>query len=67
MQWSEILILIAYAVFTSIPVFVAIKRKCKDIALINLLSSFLSWTVIGWIAALLWAMKGQTDESVTAI
>jgi uncharacterized membrane protein (UPF0182 family) len=67
MRWTEIFILVAYAVFTSIPVFIAIRRRCKDITLINLLSFYLSWTVIGWVGALLWAIFGETEDSAKAL
>ena len=67
MRWTGILILVAYAVLTSIPVFIAISRRCKEITLINLLSFYLSWTVIGWVGALLWAILGETEDSTTAL
>jgi hypothetical protein len=62
MTWLELLSLVVYAVFTSIPVFIAIRRKCKNITLINLLSFYLSWTVIGWVVALVWALKDETES-----
>ena len=38
-----------------IPIFVALKRQCKKFNGIAVLNIFLGWTILGWVAALIWA------------
>jgi hypothetical protein len=57
----ETMLLIAGALMTSIPFAIAYKRKCASFVLIDLLSFFLSWTLIGWVAAMAWAIWGKSD------
>jgi hypothetical protein len=45
-----------------LPSIVALARNKRDIASIILLNFFLGWTMIGWIVALVWALK--TDYPV---
>jgi hypothetical protein len=40
-----------------LPSIVAIARSKRDIAGIILLNFFLGWTMIGWVVALVWAVK----------
>jgi hypothetical protein len=49
------------AVLTAVPGMIASKRRCADITLIYLLSFFLSWTIVGWIGAMAWAIWGKSD------
>jgi hypothetical protein len=50
-----------------IPIVIAEKRKCKNLPWIYFLAFFLSWTVLGGIAAIVWALCGeprlQTDSN----
>jgi Superinfection immunity protein len=46
--------------FSVVPVIVAARRRCKNQFSIYLLSFFLGWTVIGGLAALFWALWGET-------
>jgi len=48
-------------VLTAVPCIIASKRKCANIALIYLLSFFFSWTIVGWIGAMAWAIWGKSD------
>jgi len=57
----QTVLLIFGAILTVIPFVIAFKRKCKNFILIDLLSFFLSWTIIGWIAAMVWAIWGKSD------
>jgi hypothetical protein len=43
-----------------LPSIVALARSKRDIVAILLLNFFLGWTAIGWIVALIWAVKGDT-------
>lgn len=40
-----------------LPSIIALARSKRDIASIVLLNFFLGWTMIGWIVALIWAVK----------
>jgi len=46
---------------SAIPCVIACKRKCASFVLIDLLSFFLSWTIIGCVIAMAWAMGGESD------
>jgi hypothetical protein len=52
---------ITFALMSVLPCFIAYKRNCKNFILIDLLSFFLSWTIVGWIAAMAWAILGKSD------
>jgi len=40
-----------------LPSIIALARNKRDILAIFLLNLFLGWSVIGWIVALVWAVK----------
>jgi hypothetical protein len=40
-----------------LPSIIALGRNKRDITAIVLLNFFLGWTMIGWIVALIWAVK----------
>jgi hypothetical protein len=40
-----------------LPSIIALARSKRDIAGIILLNFFLGWTMIGWVVALVWAVK----------
>ena len=46
-----------------IPVIVAYIRKHKNIFPIFLLTVFLGWTFVGWLASLLWALNSDTNQN----
>jgi hypothetical protein len=48
-----------------LPSIIAIVRSKRDIAGIVLLNFFLGWTMIGWVVALVWAVK--TDVPVVVV
>jgi hypothetical protein len=45
-----------------LPSIIALARSKRDITAIVLLNFFLGWTMIGWVVALVWAVK--TDVSM---
>jgi hypothetical protein len=45
-----------------LPSLIALARSKRDIVAIILLNFFLGWTLIGWVVALVWAVK--TDVMV---
>jgi hypothetical protein len=49
------------AILTALPFVIAFKRKSKNFTLIDLLSFFLSWAIIGWVVAMAWAIWGESD------
>ena len=42
-----------------LPSIIALARSKRDIASIVLLNFFLGWTMIGWVVALIWAVKAD--------
>jgi hypothetical protein len=51
-------------VFYFLPSIVAFARSKRDILSIVLLNFFLGWTMIGWIIALVWAVKADVPLAV---
>lgn len=47
-----------------LPSIIALARSKRDIVGILLLNIFLGWTMIGWVVALVWAVK--TDYPLAA-
>lgn len=47
-----------------LPSIIALARNKRDVVAIVLLNFFLGWTAIGWIVALIWALK--VDVPATA-
>ena len=43
-----------------LPSIVALARNKRDVLAILLLNFLLGWTLIGWIVALIWALKTDT-------
>ena len=43
--------------FYFMPLGFAIERKHKDVTAIGVLNLFLGWTFLGWVIALVWALK----------
>jgi hypothetical protein len=42
-----------------LPSIIAVARSKRDIASIFVLNLFLGWTAIGWVIALVWALKAD--------
>jgi hypothetical protein len=57
----RIFLWITGVILAAIPILIAEKRKCKNLRWIYFLSFFLSWTIIGWVAAMAWAIRGDPD------
>jgi VIT1/CCC1 family predicted Fe2+/Mn2+ transporter len=57
----EMMFMIFGALLFIIPMVIAHKRKCANFVMIDLLSFFLSWTILGWVVALVWAIEGKSD------
>ena len=47
-----------------LPSIIALMRNKRDIVAIILLNFFLGWSVIGWIVALVWAVKHDVPAMV---
>ena len=47
-----------------LPTIVAAARSKRDVLAIFLLNLFLGWSVIGWIVALIWALKHDFPATV---
>ncbi len=53
MASTTFLLFLAFLYF--LPVFVAASRKHNNTAAIGVLNLLLGWTVVGWVAALIWS------------
>jgi len=51
-------------VFYFLPTILAFARNKRDTAAILLLNLFLGWTMIGWVVALVWAVKTDVPAVV---
>ena len=47
-----------------LPSIIALARNKRDITAIVLLNFFLGWTAIGWVIALVWAVKNDAPMMV---
>jgi hypothetical protein len=47
-----------------LPSIVALARSKRDLLGIFLLNLFLGWSVIGWVVALVWAVKADTAVAI---
>jgi len=47
-----------------LPSIVALARSKRDLLGIFLLNLFLGWSVIGWVVALVWAVKADAPVAV---
>ena len=47
-----------------LPSIVAVARSKRDIAGIVVLNFFLGWTMIGWVVAMVWAVKADVPAVV---
>lgn len=63
-EW--ILIIIALSLYF-LPSIIANSRKNSNTTAITLLNLFLGWTIIGWIAALIWAFSSGSKQAPTVI
>jgi hypothetical protein len=43
-----------------LPSIIALARSKRDLLSIFLLNLFLGWSVIGWVVALVWSVKGDS-------
>ena len=63
---SAVLVLIVILFFDLLPIVVCIYRGHPDTAAISIITILLGWTCIGWIFALIWAVKAfdaKDDDS----
>lgn len=58
--WLIILIAIYF-----VPLIIAIIRKHNNIVAITILNVVLGWAPLGWLAALLWALNGDTEDNIS--
>ncbi len=53
------LLLIPFGAIHFLPAIIAALRHSRSVAGIFLVNLFLGWTVIGWIVALVWALRSE--------
>jgi hypothetical protein len=59
-----LLFFLAMVVFNFIPTIVAFKRRHRNSLAILIVDLLLGWTVLGWIACLIWAFSDNTEDRV---
>lgn len=47
-----------------LPAIIAFARSKRDAGLILLLNFFLGWTAIGWVVALVWAVRQDAQVAI---
>ncbi len=45
-----------------LPAIIAYKRKHQNAGPVFLVTLCLGWTIVGWIAALIWSLTGKTNQ-----
>jgi hypothetical protein len=53
------LLLIPFGAIHFLPTIIAALRQSRSVVGIFLVNLFLGWTVIGWIVALVWALRSE--------
>ena len=59
MDGAVIALLILIAVFYFLPAVIGAWRDVKNLGMIFLINFVFGWTVLGWLAALIWAVVEQ--------
>lgn len=57
-----LLFLLLFITVYFIPSFIAIGRKHVHVLQITILNTFLGWSFLGWVAALIWSTMCDSDE-----
>ncbi len=58
----HIILLLFVLAFYFIPTSIAMQRETKNLGAIVMINLFFGWTILGWIAALLWAIAEGKEE-----
>ena len=58
-----IFLLLLGVIIYFLPLFVALGGKHRNAVAIFLLNLFLGWSLIGWLAALVWAVAGAENKA----
>ena len=58
--WALLLLGILIAIYM-LPTIIARKRHHRNASAIGVLNIFLGWTLLGWVAALVWSFTADTD------
>ncbi|MCG9769383.1 superinfection immunity protein [Pseudoalteromonas piscicida] len=51
-------------VLNFVPTFIAVRKDHKNKLAIFLVNLFLGWTLLGWVVALVWAIKNSESPSI---
>jgi len=60
---QELLLVVLIFVLYFLPAVIALLRKHKNKLAIFLLNFLLGWTVLGWVASLIWSVMKKADET----
>jgi len=58
------IVLLVLAVVYLAPSIIAARRECRSTAAIVVFNVVAGWTVLGWLAALAWALAGRVRGSI---
>ena len=65
-EWLLLILLLGFPLYF-LPSIIAKTRNNSNTTAITLLNLFLGWTVIGWIAALIWAFTSGSKQAPTIV
>jgi hypothetical protein len=65
-EWSPIVICLLAIAYLA-PIIIAVARKHRYAAAIGALNVFLGWTLLGWLAAMIWAVNKDVSEAKEAL
>ncbi len=61
----QLIIIVSVLLIYFLPSIIAVKKDHKNMASILLINMFLGWSLIGWLVAIVWAIK-KTESVVIA-
>lgn len=59
--------LVLFAAFYFLPALIAGVRSKRDVVAIFALNLLLGWTVVGWVAALVWALTSDPPDTIYVV
>lgn len=65
LTFPGVLVLLFLLACYFLPWMIAVTRNVEHRSAIALINLLLGWTVLGWLAALIWAVVEKTDRGIT--
>jgi hypothetical protein len=66
MEAASFILIMLVLIFYFIPTCIAVARQAKHVMMIFFINLVFGWTVLGWIAALIWGIVETPEEPVGA-